>query len=401
VDVGTYDTFNGWLVQGAPIPATFAAGDRFGARAYGNGLVEVYKNATKLGSRTLLGWPYIDNGGRVGLTIDAINKGSFDDFGGGDIVFPVNHPPVASITSPADSSFYFAPETLVVRGTATDPDEPASNLTMKWDVFLHHNTHIHFGLSATGQDSIEIETADHDDGSGVYYEARLIVTDTGGLADTTSRLFFPEADLEPTAVATNADHVAPDQPAEYEFRIRNNGRLLAHISRWRLMANTTMLAEGDTVVTALDSVVIHRTLTTGLAPGTYTLRAVADTLASVVETNESNNASARALVIPGTTTGVDNGLPATLSLSNPYPNPTRNDVAFALALPRASEVSFDVLDIQGRVVWNETPRRLDPGRWTLGWNGRTRAGSPAPSGLYLARVRIDGEVHLKRMALLR
>jgi hypothetical protein len=267
-------------------------------------------------------------------------------------------------------------------------------------VLLHHNNHVHYATASDGADTTEFVTMDHDDGTGVWYEARLIVTDDGALTDSVSLHLFPENDLEPSIVRTNADHLAGGSNAEYEFWLRNHGRLLAHTSRWRLMANTTMLAEGDTLVPALDSVLVHVT-PAPLGPGTYTLRAVADTLGSVVETNETNNASVRPLVIPGAATAVGDGLPTAIALSNPYPNPTRGDVAFALALPRSSEVSFDVLDLQGRVVWNETPRRLDPGRWTLGWNGRTRAGSPAPSGLYLARVRIDGQARLKRMALLR
>jgi hypothetical protein len=401
VDVGTYQPGVGWLVQGDPIPATFAAGDRFGVRTYSNGDVEVYKNSTKIGTRPLLGWPFIDNGGRIGLTIDAINRGSFDDFGGGDVVFAVNHPPVATITAPPDSSFYFAPETLTVHGTAFDQDEPVDSLKIHWDVFLHHNNHLHIALSFDGADSASFATEDHDDGSGVWYEARLIVTDTGGLSDTTSREFFPENDLEPSPLVTNADHLAPDQPASWQFWIRNHGRLLAHTSHWVMLAGSTVLAEGDTLVAALDSVAIHRVLPPSLGAGTYTLRVVVDTLGVVVETDETNNAWVGTLVIGGEATAVGSGLPATIALSNPFPNPSHAAVAFSLALPRAGNVSFDVIDLQGRSVWSEESRRLEAGRWSLGWNGNTRAGSPAASGVYLARVRVDGRTFIKRMALLR
>lgn len=64
---------------------TFAAGDRFGARARPNGLVEVYRNSTLLGSISVLTWSFCTSGGRIGLRmIDAPNT-LLDDFGGGSL----------------------------------------------------------------------------------------------------------------------------------------------------------------------------------------------------------------------------------------------------------------------------------------------------------------------------
>ena len=401
VDVGTYDPVHGWITQGSPLPVTYVAGDRLGARAYGNGVVEVYKNATKVGSRTLVGWPYIDQGGYIGLTLDMSNRGSLDDFGGGDVVFAVNHPPVASMTGPADSSFYFVPDTLKLHGVGTDADEPSAGLQYHWDVFLHHNSHLHIALNFNGQDA-QWTSLDHDDGSGVFYEARLIVTDSGGLSDTTSRRFFPEADLHPFAIVTNADHIAPSNPTEFAFRVGNSGRLLAHVSHWALLLDGTALAQGDTIVAPLDTIGIHVLVPGGtFAAGDHDLRVVVDSLRTLVETDESNNVATATFTAPGATTAVDGGRPATLELSNARPNPTRSGAVFALDLPRTGAVVFDVLDLQGRSVWGDAPRTLPAGRWSLAWNGRTRDGTPVAAGVYLARVRIDGILLTRRLAVLR
>ncbi len=401
VDVGTYDPTNGWITQGSPLPVTYVAGDRLGARAYANGVVEVYRNATKVGSRTLVGWPFIDQGGYIGLTLDMSNRGSLDDFGGGDVVFAVNHPPVASMTGPADSSFYFVPDTLRLHAVGTDPDEPSDSLKYHWDVFLHHNTHLHIALNFDGQDA-QWTTLDHDDGSGVYYEARLIVTDSGGLADTTSRLFFPEADLHPFAIVTNADHIAPTDPTEFAFRVGNSGRLLAHVSHWALLLDGAALAQGDTILAPLDTISIHVAVPGGtFAAGDHALRVVVDSLHTLVETDESNNVATAAFTAPGATTAVGDGRPATLELSNARPNPTRTGAVFALDLPRTGAVTFDVLDLQGRSVWGAAPRTLPAGRWSLAWNGRSRDGTPVAAGVYLARVRIDGTLLTRRLAVLR
>jgi len=84
VQVWTFDPSNNWVQYGTDIPATFAAGDRFGARASFNGLVEVYRNSTLLGSVSVLGWQFGTSGGRIGLwMIDAPNT-ILEDFGGGN-----------------------------------------------------------------------------------------------------------------------------------------------------------------------------------------------------------------------------------------------------------------------------------------------------------------------------
>ncbi len=82
--------------QGSDIAVTFAAGDKFGARAKSNGTVEVYKNSTLVGSVTVAGsWPYLALGGKIGLGASNASGSVFDDFGGGTIPTP---PPASSET---------------------------------------------------------------------------------------------------------------------------------------------------------------------------------------------------------------------------------------------------------------------------------------------------------------
>lgn len=78
----------------ATFPATFAAGDRLGARARSDGSVRVYKNGVLIGNvnvtTTANPWPLslAQGGGRIGVWFvgpTAINPAAFDDFGGGTI----------------------------------------------------------------------------------------------------------------------------------------------------------------------------------------------------------------------------------------------------------------------------------------------------------------------------
>jgi hypothetical protein len=83
VQVWTYAGGQGWVQRGADIPVTFINGDRFGARATANGLVQVYQNGTLLASRDVSGWPYAASGGYIGVWFDQASSSLFDDFGGG------------------------------------------------------------------------------------------------------------------------------------------------------------------------------------------------------------------------------------------------------------------------------------------------------------------------------
>jgi hypothetical protein len=71
-----------------------------------------------------------------------------------------------------------------------------------------------------------------------------------------------------------------------------------------------------------------------------------------------------------------------------------------LALPTASTVRFDVMDVQGRRVWQVAEQTLGPGLWPLSWEGRDVSGALAHPGLYLARVVVDGREYVRRFVLL-
>jgi hypothetical protein len=141
-----------------------------------------------------------------------------------------------------------------------------------------------------------------------------------------------------------------------------------------------------------------------LAAGDYTLRVVADTLATVVETNEGNNGSARGLtVVEGAgVVGVPGpeAAPARLTLSL-RPNPTDGRLGVELELPRAAPVELAIYDLQGRLVWREAPREFAAGRRHVAWSGRTVDGARARVGVYLMRAIVGGEVLTRRFAIVR
>lgn len=402
VTVNTYDPTTTWVNWGTFNGVSFQAGDTFGARAHADGTVQVFKNGISFGICSVAGWRFANAGGRVGLTLNGATSSLLDDFGGGNAVLVTNAKPHATISLPADSSFYATGDTIRCSGSGTDPEDPAGALTYRWEVDLHHNTHIHPLVEQADSTALSFVGENHDDGTGVHFEMRFIVTDSGGLKDTAYVSIFPRSNLTPSSVLINPGNPGTSNPAAYQFWIRNREPMPSAISRWRLIADNTLLAEGDTVVAGNDSVQVTRIIPPILSPGNHVIRVKVDTLGTVVETDETDNAATRTItVVSGNGTLGVPPPPLTFALSGATPNPGPGRVAFALQLPRESRVEMVVLDIQGRRVWSEQSRNLGAGNWTLNWGGRGLDGAAARSGVYLARITVDGRSYVRRFAILR
>lgn len=296
VVVSTYAPVSGWQQRGTPMPVTFAAGDRFGARALADGTIQVFRNSGMLGSVYAPDWAFSAQGGHVGMTLVGLGSTIIDDFGGGDINFNSNTPPVCKVTSPVNKAFFVTGQVLPLTGTASDAQDAANKLKYHWDVELHHNTHIHFVLAFDSVSTSYIGV-NHDDGTGVFDRIRLTVTDTGGLSAKDSVDIYPEIDLSPTPVTFLPAAPTTVDSITYSFRLRNYGRMPANISHWAILTSAGVLAQGDTLVAALDSVTISAKVPPSLLRASYALRVVADTTLKVTETNEANNSAMSAITI--------------------------------------------------------------------------------------------------------
>lgn len=86
VQVWTYEWPQEWMQHGADIPVTFTNGDRFGARAFANGTVEIYKNENLLATRDITSWSHYADEGYIGLWFINAAEAVLDDFDGGTIL---------------------------------------------------------------------------------------------------------------------------------------------------------------------------------------------------------------------------------------------------------------------------------------------------------------------------
>ena len=498
ITVATYAPSESWVTRGELNPVTVAAGDRLGARAYSNGTVQVFRNSTLLGTFSMGTWPFAGDGGRLGLVLQDGASARFDDFGGGAALLGFNQPPIAIIQSPLDSTFYAEGDTVQLLGSGSDLDDPAGSLAYHWQVDTHHNNHVHPGSFVSDLQNTYIIGRSHDDGTGSYLRVHLTVTDADAMQGTASVDVFPEVDLAATPVTVLPETPGTQGPSEYSFWIHNRGGMDAPFSRWALQADGVEIASGDTIVPRQDSVHVTRQVESVLGYGTYTLRLAVDSLATVVETDETNNVrmqpmtvvegqgsdwlapvftvmpfaepySATSLIEWSTNepaTGVarygltlalgdsvvagdlatsqrvllsglmpaqqyhftvmvkdtignprtaamqtfttnsgsldaEPGLPHHVALSQAHPNPARNGTSFVADIPSTARVRLQIYDLQGRVVWSEHDREVEPGRWTLSWSARSASGMPVAPGLYLARAEIGNHRFTRRVIVVR
>lgn len=95
------------------------------------------------------------------------------------------------------------------------------------------------------------------------------------------------------------------------------------------------------------------------------------------------------------------GLPRETRLEQNYPNPFNPSTLIAYELASESEVLLEVYDVLGRQVATLAQTTQSTGRYEVAWEGKTNAGVPLASGIYLCRLQAGSFVTMQKMMLLR
>ena len=91
---------------------------------------------------------------------------------------------------------------------------------------------------------------------------------------------------------------------------------------------------------------------------------------------------------------------ASLSLAT-VPNPFGGRVALQYSLPAAGAVRLRIHDARGRVMATLVEREQGAGRYSATWSGRNRAEASAASGVYFARLEVDGRSVVRKIVHVR
>ncbi len=98
---------------------------------------------------------------------------------------------------------------------------------------------------------------------------------------------------------------------------------------------------------------------------------------------------------------VGDGLPRHLVFHGAVPNPFNPATDIKFSLPGNASVDLGIYDIAGRLVRTVVSRTMVAGAHSERWDGRDNSGLSVASGIYFARLRVDSETSIKRMALVR
>lgn len=111
------------------------------------------------------------------------------------IVSPNNTPPQVTMTSPEDGALFPPNASSVVPMTADvfDSEHGPAQLTCRWDVLLHHNSHVHPEPPVSDCTSSAIISGAHGANDEVFFfEFVHTVTDAHGLSTSVSHSIFPD-----------------------------------------------------------------------------------------------------------------------------------------------------------------------------------------------------------------
>jgi hypothetical protein len=119
----------------------------------------------------------------------------------------------------------------------------------------------------------------------------------------------------------------------------------------------------------------------------------------ITATDFSGNEGRAALANNPSTVG-DTPRNYVLSISN-YPNPFNPRTTVKYTVPSRGRVSVRLYDASGALVARLFDGERDAGAYSIEWDGRTTNGFAAASGLYFARIALNGETRTKKMTLLK
>ena len=94
--------------------------------------------------------------------------------------------------------------------------------------------------------------------------------------------------------------------------------------------------------------------------------------------------------------------PQSFVLDQNYPNPFNAGTLIPLRIEQDAQIRLDIVNILGQKVRTLSDEHLAPGAYAFVWDGQDQSGNAMPSGIYLARLRINGETQsVRKMALLK
>ncbi len=100
-------------------------------------------------------------------------------------------------------------------------------------------------------------------------------------------------------------------------------------------------------------------------------------------------------------TEVEPFVPQTFEIEQNYPNPFNNETVIRYSLPKSSNVSIVIYDVNGKVVKTLVDEFKSPGFYYIKWDGRNINGENVSSGIYFYTMKAKNFYNVKKIVLLK
>ena len=97
----------------------------------------------------------------------------------------------------------------------------------------------------------------------------------------------------------------------------------------------------------------------------------------------------------------DNEIPFTFVLNQNYPNPFNPSTSISYTIPNKNSVSLNIYDVNGSLVRNLVNKNLEPGSYTVSWDGTNFYGSKVSAGMYFYTIQTGSFVSTQKMIFLK
>lgn len=98
---------------------------------------------------------------------------------------------------------------------------------------------------------------------------------------------------------------------------------------------------------------------------------------------------------------VEDILPREFALTQNYPNPFNPTTSISYVIPKSSFVNLSIYNIIGQEVKTLVNKYLQPGRYSVIWNGRDNNGNTVTSGIYLYKINAGEFENTKKLLLIK
>ena len=88
-------------------------------------------------------------------------------------------------------------------------------------------------------------------------------------------------------------------------------------------------------------------------------------------------------------------------ISRNYPNPFNPSTTIYYSIPKFSDVTINIYDINGSLVKNLLSKKQSAGTYEILWNGKNNENMSAASGVYLYKIRAGNIIKTSKMILLK